>query len=1109
MGIFEPETLTLFDGWVRLLFFAAGAFNLILAIESYLDKDEFYENIITHIYVVIGALWFTCELIYIPNEVFGNSTNEGGLINILRVPWGISMGILAMMSMGVIHETDLLSDEIIQWSRVPLIALALIIATTQQLLGFDKQEWDHGNDVCHGWKVKRWYERKELPPPFELVPGININLFLAIFLVITPAVSIYAEISGFFGDATTTNQKITHGSVIGIDLILLVEALLYATKFKVAPVHLFTVFTQFYVASKASEEIGSIAYTLPILAAFPYLLIEIVFGSAFGDYAEFLTINIRPRTMYRLVYVVAIWTGVFSIVAWTVGWFGQWITLDIDNGTIVQLVLDSLQYLEESIAKFLFNLINIVNFLTICGRKTIDPTLTMTEAQLEVNLDPLDNFDEGVEIGNFVMNVREGYIEFYNGTADDTNVIRKQCCICSNNAVKTIKKTTMLKKTCAADHIEQFWPSEDDACDTDGFFMDIMSGEAQPQDISEILLFPGAVEAPGKVSTCRDPPAPPPTEGLTDEQEGDKVKDDDALQTLISRSDGQGQIVKNSNGAFDRPLVVPDDDNTWEDPAQKALVDDDTCEKITCVAFIAAMAAATASAFIPFVGGGIAFVAKTALKIAFKIFRFVKKYYMKFVRMNRRRKKFRKKRKALSKVIDAVKQARILAAKGIQATEDLLFPFLALFALGLISFFTAFWRREDSGQARGMLGGIMIGLLIANVVSMLLVRFIPVGMKGIADALPEELLKVTVITHTGWKWMEYGVFSSLCSSVFWGLAMLLGQPEDDCKKYDRTGGSKSASVAPTPPTPADTESAGAMKTTTLSLPKWSGKGYHPHPKKTFTHEEEKIGAPSYKEHPLLTTLSPIFNNSNSQKKSTQWINNVIWMIPVMILIYIAFDEGLPVFKVSANIKSEVFGSLTEVASEEGSQEFVKSTGDETQTVCDIVEVAVGGLITAAGKAVGESLSDAISIVGDWFKRAFYDLRGLAAALIDIPDLPIWYLIDNTTILMAYGCPILASVISVVGFILAILPLPSIFYQFVNLDILRSFQYMLALAGISICLTMYGMTASISAVPIPMFKFKIETTHALLNAVICNVIIIANFLNGMFNGIVPLYDRKDN
>ena len=87
MGILEPETITLFDGWVRLLFFTAGAFNLILAIESYLTNDAFYENITTHVFVTVASLWFTCELIYIPDEIFGNSTDEGGLINILRVPW--------------------------------------------------------------------------------------------------------------------------------------------------------------------------------------------------------------------------------------------------------------------------------------------------------------------------------------------------------------------------------------------------------------------------------------------------------------------------------------------------------------------------------------------------------------------------------------------------------------------------------------------------------------------------------------------------------------------------------------------------------------------------------------------------------------------------------------------------------------------------------------------------------------------------------------------------------------------------------------------------------------------------------------------------------------
>ena len=74
MGIFEPETITLFDGWFRLIFFAAGSFNLIITIESYLDREEFYENILVHIFAVLGALWFTCELLYIPNEIFGNIT---------------------------------------------------------------------------------------------------------------------------------------------------------------------------------------------------------------------------------------------------------------------------------------------------------------------------------------------------------------------------------------------------------------------------------------------------------------------------------------------------------------------------------------------------------------------------------------------------------------------------------------------------------------------------------------------------------------------------------------------------------------------------------------------------------------------------------------------------------------------------------------------------------------------------------------------------------------------------------------------------------------------------------------------------------------------------
>jgi hypothetical protein len=105
---------------------------------------------------------------------------------------------------------------------------------------------------------------------------------------------------------------------------------------------------------------------------------------------------------------------------------------------------------------------------------------------------------------------------------------------------------------------------------------------------------------------------------------------------------------------------------------------------------------------------------------------------------------------------------------------------------------------------------------------------------------------------------------------------------------------------------------------------------------------------------------------------------------------------------------------------------------------------------------------------------------------------------------------LACATSLLGLVLAFLPLDpdSTFWDIVNLEMLRSLQYMFALAGISIALTMYGMTASLAAVPIPLFTFKIETTKVLLNAVLCNIIIIVNFLNNAFNGVVPLYDRKD-
>lgn len=1089
MGILEPETLSLFDGWLRLLFFTAGACNLIITIESYLDKEEFYENILVHIFAVLGAIWFTCELIYIPNEIFGNVTEEGGLIDILRLPWSVAMGILCCMSMGVIHESDLLTEDVIQWARIPLIGLSLLLGITEQLLGNPVGKWDHENNICHGWKVMRWYERKEQPNAIEIISntGISINMLIGLFMIITPGISMYAEVIQFIDDGVTTNERITHASVVVINLLLINQAVLLTTTIKVVPVHLFTVLTNVYIASKASEKVGSFAFFLPICAVLPYVFIELVLGSVFGDYVEWFVINARPRTGFRFVYTVAIWTGVFSIVVWIVGWFGDWITLDIADGTIVEAVLSAFKSLEEIISKFLYNLITIVNFLTVCGKKSIDLTLTKPEL-----LDPYDKYGDGVELGEFVMTVEPYIFSVFNGTAGKPNVVSKECCVCDHQITEDLRADSDLHFACAA--TAGLGATGPMTCSNDEYFKEVLLGNEQIEDIDAFLKRPGVVEdGSGRTIQCQDKvPATLPT--LSQEQQDEIDADNNALSALQAESI-RDQEVFNPNGVMVSPAVINDDGQGWTDPAKKALMEDSTCEDIQCGVFIAVMAAATASAFIPFVGGAISFAVKTAAKIAFKVFRFAKTQYQRFIRMNNRRKQFRKKRIQFANIISAFDKAKAIAAKGIQATEDLLYPFLGLFLLGFVSFFSAFWRREDSGSARGLLGGVIIGLLIANVVSMLLVRFIPKAMEGIVHALPEELIKIDIKVHTGWRWMEYGVFISLCSSGFWGLAMLLGQPKDACDDYKK----QSATIRPID----DEEKVVGKISSTLALPKWSGKGIHPQIKDSY----EPVSAS--KNHPLMGTITPFFNNSGGTKRSTAWINNFIWFIPIMIIIWYAFDNGQAVFKVSSTIQSEVHGVVTAMAGEEGSQEFVVASGDDTApgNICDIVESAVRALVTAAGNAVGKELGDAITIVRDWFTSAFSSLRTLMLSLVDLPDLPIWFLVDNTTLIMAFGCPILACATSVLGLVLALLPLPPIFYEFVSLDILRSLQYMLAIAGISVALTMYGMSASLAAVPIPLFNLKIETTKVLLNAVLCNIIILVNYLNNIFNGIVPLYDQK--
>ena len=63
MGVFEPSVLTLFNGWARLLTFLAGATQLIIAIENWIDEEGPYRNnALLHIMSIIGGLWFTREM---------------------------------------------------------------------------------------------------------------------------------------------------------------------------------------------------------------------------------------------------------------------------------------------------------------------------------------------------------------------------------------------------------------------------------------------------------------------------------------------------------------------------------------------------------------------------------------------------------------------------------------------------------------------------------------------------------------------------------------------------------------------------------------------------------------------------------------------------------------------------------------------------------------------------------------------------------------------------------------------------------------------------------------------------------------------------------------
>jgi len=1091
MGILEPSVLTLFQGWGRLLAFLAGATQLIVSIESWIDeKGPYQNNALLHAMSLVAGFWFTAEMILVPNYVFGSFVKNSSMLAALRIPWGLAMSVFTFMMVGVKHHSDMLDNDLIKWSRYTLVGLAMVISSVHLWANpkhgvhrlFDRPErklWTYPDTSSHGYMTKRWYEEKIVQQ--VNFGGFNINFFFGLPLLVCPAIAIMAETRAL--QDGPEEDVIVHAATITITIILICDAFFFMIDRNLRPIHQATLWVHLYVAARAAEEYGNWVMFAAIAPTVPWVLIELwgsggklFFGYGAAAKHNFFKEQNLYRTLYRFFYILAVWCGVFAIVCWVVGWYGEWISFDIDNGTLVQSVIDIMQAIEEQITTFIMNVYKIINKLSICGALDIDQSLIDPGLLDDVTFTDLGK----VGAASIFAYVEAGstYLQFTD------SIQTANCCTCNMERPQGWAGLEFLESDCDA-------TSATDCAQSDYFLTSILNQSLLVDSVSDVLdNFP---------KTCKQSDIPPPSDDVNDTEDQEMIDDLAAWttlqETMTNEVDADSQKVQESPLASKWDPDCDGDDcltdvEQWEDPNADSQAGATTCAKVQCGIVIAALAGGTVASFIPLIGPLVGTAAKTAARVVFELFKFVGRMKRSSRRSNYKRKKFRIVRKAFGKLFDVGKKAAGAAAgaaksgakKMIGTTEDLIYAFIPLFALGFVSIFTAFWERVESKEARPALKGMMMGLLFANLVGAGLATFIPYIAKVIAKALPEEIVQITVEEEQGWLWIKYATWFSAASCFFWGLSLLFDNAHD-------------RAVVPITPVAEPVAPKADLETSSkLRIAKVFRK-------------------PGQKTKPLGKNpfVQSYFDNADwTARDQAEWINNLLWLTPVIVITAMVFYNGTPIFRVYSNVRPETWGNMTTMSAEEGIQESLAGFGDEekSKTLCSVVGVFVQGLIAEAARTVGQSVIKMFDTIIVWFKTAFYQLRLLRDLLRFLPELNIDFLVDNTSLWFAFGCPMLAAAISVYGVLISILPVAPLLKSLTNIDYLHSVQYLLGVGGLSLALTMYGISGVIASVPIPIISFDIRTTNVLLHAVICNILVLVSYLNYMFNARVPLYPKNN-
>jgi len=1055
------------------------------------------------------------------------------------------------MSTGVTFKSTVLSEDVDYYARLGLMGLGLLSILDQVIrLGFGfyngsikytipwKATWLARNPPkqIHGWKTIRWYELERTPQDDI---DFTFKLSFAIILILVPGLSFMSEFTRLSNGADGDDLWICFAHMMLAFMLVLDLAAFIMSSFN-EPIHTSIVIASLYLSLRF-DNLHYLGWFAAFGPAVVKAAIEVMYGYYFLDYFDFIPGLISARTVYRFCYVAAVWAGVVAVVAWLIGWYGEWIDMDVENGSIVEPLLEMMRTLEDGIRNFLRNFENIVNRLSICGSLPVDETLLLDVAD---DWDANDYADGMLLTGSTlgVLYTSAGPRFYSEEKTNSDNVLRnppsatdtkyrevRQCCFCvdSNRDFFNTRYNQQLgtndpMQLCEGGSAYNSFEDGTGACAPQRVAGNSFSYNAS---FDEWIRFNALNKCGPREPFCQTPvdmdhfdeeiakhSNPDQCKTEFDREECDEGEDCDidqkGVSTLRTEAERTQKDVDFDQSGLDAtkwpPSDLPDgyDDNQWVDPVHEKMKShqQEMCEDIACGAIIAVMAAATAASFIPFIGGAISFSVKTLGKIAWQLFKLIRKYAKQFLRFNRRRRQFRTKRRLLAKLINGAKTASSL---GIKATQNLIYPFVPLFLVGFFAVFVGFWKRTDVGNLRGSFAGLLLGLLVANIIVMVLVRYIPIIANELANALPSTLLKIKFHTKDGWKWMEYASYASTISCLFWFVALLMnllsdvynfviGDDDDD----EETNESPKETRAPKKEEVELTEIKMELKEPQLRVPRWRRKS------NAFI-----------RGNPFVDRFNDAFTRDDNMS-STAWVSNLLWIVPAGLIALIALMNNEQVFNASATIQSNIFGAASDLEGEKGGQEYsmeLKDSSEGKLNICELVGQSVKIIVDAAARAVGSVIMESIDLIKNWYDLAFHYLETFISELVDLPNLDLVGDSNQIILFVVYGCPIAAFMIALFGVFTSLLPrrvsLVIRLGGLLDLDLLHTFLYFLGFTGLTVSLSIYGIAAVITSLKVPFFTIQLETTSVIINSVVCNILVLVSFANHTFNRIVPFYAPK--